>query len=255
MKKFDDLKGGISVLDGTVYTYENHIHTYYEMTLYEPFSGAVSINGKDFDISSPSCVIICPGDSHEISVQENTGSRFIKIGFNTDIPGVELPAFSIILQEIAEDNFALALFGEILKKHNNKPYISHLISCIIHILLVHGEKILPIKSPKGAGIAINAAKYLHEHFAEDITLESVASGLSVSPQYLSASFNNSLGQTFSQYLQSLRLQYAAHLLTEAPQKNATEICYESGYNNFSHFSRSFKKYYKMSPREYKNQSK
>lgn len=254
MKKFDDLKGGISVLDGTVYTYENHIHTYYEMTLYQPFSGSVSINGKKFDISTPSCAMICPGDSHEISVQGESEAKFIKIGFNTDMPGVELPSFSIILQEIADDNFALLLFREILKKHHNKPYISHLISCIIHILIVHGEKVLPLKSSKGAGMAISAAKFLHEHFAEDVTLESVASELSVSPQYLSASFNNSLGTPFSQYLQSLRLQYAAHQITESPQKNVTEICYESGYNNFSHFSRSFKKYFGLSPREYKKQN-
>ena len=80
---------------------------------------------------------------------------------------------------------------------------------------------------------------------------SVAEKMSVTPQYLSLAFTSSFGINFSQYLSNIRLSYAASMI-ENTSESITDICFEAGYSNFSHFSRSFKKKYGLSPREYKN---
>jgi AraC family transcriptional regulator, exoenzyme S synthesis regulatory protein ExsA len=52
------------------------------------------------------------------------------------------------------------------------------------------------------------------------------------------------------WLRKKRLESAAHLLMTT-DKNINEICYESGFNNVSHFCQSFQKQYKISPLKFK----
>ena len=102
---------------------------------------------------------------------------------------------------------------------------------------------------KSFSLAINAVKLIKETFFTDITLSSVANTLSVSPQYLSSVFKHNLGIGFSEYLTDIRLRHAAILLTSG-QNNISQICEICGYKNMSHFIRSFKKKYGISPSQY-----
>ncbi|WP_179376116.1 helix-turn-helix domain-containing protein [Winogradskyella wichelsiae] len=54
------------------------------------------------------------------------------------------------------------------------------------------------------------------------------------------------------WLRAKRLEHASHLLMTT-SKNITEICYESGFNNTSHFCRLFSENYKMSPLKFRQQ--
>jgi AraC-like DNA-binding protein len=59
-------------------------------------------------------------------------------------------------------------------------------------------------------------------------------------------------RSFSDYLTEIRLGNAARLLVQS-EKNISEICYESGYNNISNFNRNFKKKYGYTPSEFRSQ--
>jgi len=50
------------------------------------------------------------------------------------------------------------------------------------------------------------------------------------------------------------LVHASKLLAEKPM-SITEVCFESGFNNFSHFNKSFKAFTGQNPSEYRNQLK
>ena len=60
--------------------------------------------------------------------------------------------------------------------------------------------------------------------------------------------------SFSHYVSELRLQHAADLLT-ATRAGITEICFAVGYGNFSHFSKSFKRRFGLSPRAYREKAR
>jgi len=62
-----------------------------------------------------------------------------------------------------------------------------------------------------------------------------------------------MNTTFKEYLTSLRLDYAAKLLIIS-DFSSTEICYTSGFNDFSSFSRAFKKKFFISPSEYRSKN-
>lgn len=93
-------------------------------------------------------------------------------------------------------------------------------------------------------------KYVEEHF-RDVTLEDLTKQVHMNPDYISKFFKQKTGQNFSDYLIEVRMKKAARLLDEVQYKTY-EISDMVGYSNSFNFTRTFKSYFGMSPREYRN---
>lgn len=93
--------------------------------------------------------------------------------------------------------------------------------------------------------------YMKEHFAENITLESMASLIFMNPYYFSSFFKKHTGKNFKQYLTEERMKQALRLLLETDLM-IYEIAERVGYNNARHFSDMFKKMYGKLPQEYRH---
>lgn len=241
----------VSVETASVFSFYTHAHSYYEMTLYEPFDGQISVNDKVFNTKIPTAVLITPSDYHKIEVFEKSNAQFIKIGFSNHILHSEKNFNSYVFQSPSENSIFLIklLFNEILQNRQNAPYISSIINTLVYNIEQHGEYIETFSPTKSLSLSVNAVKLIKENFHTDITLSSVANTLSVSPQYLSSVFKQNVGIGFSEYLSDIRLRFAATLLSEK-QNNITQISEICGYKNISHFIRSFKKKYGVSPSLY-----
>ena len=83
-----------------------------------------------------------------------------------------------------------------------------------------------------------ALSYINEHFRENITLSSLAKWVGINDAYLSSLFSKTTGMTFKEYLISMRISYAKALIG-ANSGNLTFVCYESGFNSYSAFTRAF----------------
>ena len=250
MKKLNNPRGELKIRQGTVHSFTVHLHTYYEMTLYRPFCGGVLINGERIPIETVSAVLICPADFHEIVVEKPTDATFIKVGFNGDLLGGNEPVVSAVLSNLKLEGFAVRLFEELLRESENRSYAEQLIRTAVQMIVMRGKSVRPVAMSRSYRIATECAGYLHEHFREEVTLERVAKQLSVAPQYLSGVFKRALGVNFSAYLIRLRLEYAASLL-RGGEGTVTEICFECGFSNVSHFTRSFREAYGQSPTAYR----
>ena len=53
------------------------------------------------------------------------------------------------------------------------------------------------------------------------------------------------------YIQQLRLEYAARLLVEQPEKSIVQIAAESGFSSHKYFSERFRQYFSMTPSEFR----
>lgn len=242
----------VTVDSSVVYSYRTHMHSYCEMTLYEPYDGWVNVNGKVFCIDTPTVVLVVPPDFHRIEVSAAKGAKFIKIGFSLNIFGENAaPDSSCVLQDIGRDDFLLSLFHEILETQKQQAYKELLIQAAVCTITQRGELVLPSLQARGSQLARHAVGRINAQFSENITLSSVAAELSVSAQYLSSVFKACIGINFSRYLNDVRLHQAAKLLLET-SNSVTEICEFCGYRNFSHFLRSFKKEFGVSPTAYRN---
>ena len=96
----------------------------------------------------------------------------------------------------------------------------------------------------------NAVEYVARHFPEEITLASVAEELHVNTSYLSMLFRQATGVTFKEHLNRVRIEEAERLLTNTDYP-ILEIAIACGYRDQSYFTKVFKKYTGLTPRQYR----
>mgnify|MGYP001242004463 FL=1 len=93
-------------------------------------------------------------------------------------------------------------------------------------------------------------EYVFQNIHQGIKLEEVASFVFMEPSSFCRYFKKKTGQTFMDYVKSVRIGIAAKLLAET-DKQISQICYESGYNNLANFNHYFKLYIGKTPSEYR----
>ena len=94
--------------------------------------------------------------------------------------------------------------------------------------------------------------YLMSNFSKKITLDEIAAEASLSPTAFCRYFKSRTNKTFVGFLNEIRIGNACRLLMER-EKSASEICYESGFNNLTNFNIQFRKIKGLTPLQYQSQ--
>jgi len=94
--------------------------------------------------------------------------------------------------------------------------------------------------------------YVKDNFQEQITLEEVADLVSMTVPSLCRYFKKITKKTFTKFVNEYRLVHASKLLAEKPI-SITEICFESGFNNFSYFNKTFQEFTGKSASQYRKE--
>lgn len=104
---------------------------------------------------------------------------------------------------------------------------------------------------KNRSILKTAVDFIDSHYMEeDISLNTVANVANVSSNHFSALFSQNMGQTFIEYLTTLRMNKAKELL-RCTGMRSSEIAGEIGYKDAHYFSYLFKKTQGMTPSDYR----
>lgn len=98
----------------------------------------------------------------------------------------------------------------------------------------------------------NARNYIEQNYDnEDISLNTVAASVNLSPNHFSTVFSQETGQTFIEYLTYVRMEKAKKLLRSTSMRTA-EIAFAVGYKDPHYFSYLFKKTQECTPREFRS---
>jgi Response regulator containing CheY-like receiver domain and AraC-type DNA-binding domain len=95
-----------------------------------------------------------------------------------------------------------------------------------------------------------ALRYIHEHYAEALTLKSLGLQFHIHPNYLGQLFHKQTGDTFTDYLNKFRIDKAKELLADSRLK-VNEIARQVGYWETGYFYKQFKKHVGMVPGDFK----
>lgn len=94
------------------------------------------------------------------------------------------------------------------------------------------------------------AQYIELHYMESLYLDHMAGVLETSPKYFSNYFKKTFGINYVEHLNKVRLSHAKEFLKNT-ELSISEIGEKTGYLNSSTFTTTFKKYYGISPSEYR----
>lgn len=94
--------------------------------------------------------------------------------------------------------------------------------------------------------------YVKDHFKEQITLETVAKLSNMTVPSFCRYFKKITNKTFTQFVNEYRITHSLKLLAEQPM-SITEVCFDSGFNNFSYFNKTFKEHTQKSPSQYRKE--
>lgn len=181
-----------------------------------------------------------------------------------------IPEMAKIQQLLALSDSGIAFSGHTKKKLGEKMEVMeyqtdfHRLLSILNILnelalseeytLLNAEGFTmqsEIKDNDRINVVFNHVK---NNFTEDIPLTFIADKVSMTVPSFCRYFKKITKKTFTQFVNEYRLVHASKLLAEQPL-SITEVCYASGFNNFSHFNKSFKAFTGQNPSEYRNQLK
>lgn len=96
--------------------------------------------------------------------------------------------------------------------------------------------------------------FVKKEFTRSISLDEISQKVSMTNPAFCRYFKKITGKTFTRFVNEYRLTHAAKLLHEK-QISITDVCFESGFNNFSHFNKQFKAFTGKSPSVYRNELK
>ena len=96
--------------------------------------------------------------------------------------------------------------------------------------------------------------FIHEYFAEELSLSQIARSADISERECLRCFQRGIQISPMQYLLKYRVTRGAAMLLQTPNSSISEISFQCGFNSSSNFSQMFKRFYKSTPRNYRKES-
>ena len=130
-----------------------------------------------------------------------------------------------------------------------------IISASIHALVVAVNKLPEIEKDDNSGDdrLVTMLNYIQANY-QNITLEEMAAKFHLSEPYISKYIKDKSGKTFGEHVMGIRMKKAKTLLKNG-NMTVENIAYSVGYQNVEHFNRLFKKFYELTPVQYRNSSR
>ncbi len=103
---------------------------------------------------------------------------------------------------------------------------------------------------KNSELVKKAIQFISQNFATPLSLDDVAGHVHLNPAYFSTVFKQSTGSSFKEYLNMVRIEESKRLLSNT-NYSVIDIAIATGFEDQSYFSKVFKKYTGLTPKQYR----
>lgn len=193
------------------------------------------------------CFILRPGEQVTLTAPPTNTWTYVWIGFRSAVPLPRLwheqdvfpaPELEELFLEIANCN-----------QPANRPLEELLISYIWRLIFCFKrlESAPEIDSHSTEHYVDQACRYIHADYAS-VTVGQLARSLNLNRSYLSRIFKESTGLSLQSYICNVKMQTARDLLLAG--HTVTQTASLAGYSDVPSFSRAFRSYFRLSPRQY-----
>ena len=244
----------------SLHTHEIELHTHNEFELYINLSGDVSflVENNLYELARGDVIIARPGEYHHCIYRSDAPHKFFWILFdckkNNDIFDFLQKDFcdnyismqSDLREELLE--LCYTLHGGSLTQED-KIYAFFRIFAILRkskSAVFAKQSVLPHELN-------NIINYIEGHIYEEITVSDIAKSLYISQSTLERRFKEALDITPLEYIRKKKLILAAEMLQDG--KSVLVAGTSVGYSDTSYFIEIFKRYYGITPYQYKKTKK
>ncbi|GGX13923.1 AraC family transcriptional regulator [Aquimarina muelleri] len=245
----------------TSHKFKPHFHESYTIIFMDYGVGDYSNDSSNFILSTGSILIFNPYEVHTGKPVNNSPWNFLTMYIPIEImkkamDTLNLPIELPVFKENIINNKNLfkkgkAVFPDLIYKQHHPKSESLLLDFLKELIVryayteIHNE---PISEKFTAAKQIK--EYIHTHYLEEVSTNDLSNLTGISEYGLIKSFKQHYQLPPHQYLVNLRIEKAKKLLAE--RLSATEVAYQSGFFDQSHFTRHFKKIIGMTPKQFAN---
>lgn len=246
-----------------------HTHNFYEILFCMTDNIYFLINDKVYPLIGNDLIFLNSTDVHGFIFDHDTLLERYIIEFNPDYINNVCEDFDLLQDFRSDDripivhlNFEqtqtfLSLFNKLksLETVEEEPTLPLYKKIRFTELLLQAHRysktaentFSPSSNPKVMRMQ-NILSYINNHLADDLSVTNIAENFYISPSHLSSVFKQFTGLTINQYIINQRILLASSLLKENHSVQA--VAEQSGFNNYAHFIRTFKKHVGISPKQY-----
>ncbi|HOJ09306.1 MAG TPA: AraC family transcriptional regulator [Clostridiales bacterium] len=248
--------------------FTSHWHEQLEILYFTEGNAVIQCNSISYEASPGDLIII---NSNELHTGYNVGNYLAYYCFNIDssfihsrfmdtcemkyITPIERNMI-LFKNKVSGDNSIIECINAVIREYESKETAYELVikSCAYKLLAMlirnHVTKVIThaeyAKSLCYLERLAKVFKYIEENYNQKITIEDLSSMSNLSSYYFCRMFKMVTGKTMIEYINSFRINKADYLL-KSTDMNVTEVAMATGFNDINYFSRTFKKYKKISP--------
>ncbi len=232
-----------TLVRGRCFNYLSHFHSAFELYIQIEGKTIVTVDDTQYYLSPGQAVLIFPYQNHSYSYKKGERgsycmgifSPFLVSNFGKfDMVPTDnrfdfnLPEKIDISNSFLRQALAYSICGSFDKGRQYKKRYNHILSeGLVAVIL-----------------------YANENFRTECTLQKAVSHVGYDYGYISKLFKKSVGVTFNQYVNFLRIQHGLTLL-KITNTSVTQIALDSGYTNLRTFNRRFFEQMGVTPNEFR----
>jgi len=248
-------------LDQIILSSRRNWHSSVEFLYFIDGSAKITLNSDVYTATAGDVVVINSNTVHNITSTDTTICKYycliISIEFLEDYS--LYMSDNTMFEPIIKSDNVRELFEKIITlfksptPHSNVITTSHIMSLFMYLLENHKiEPIItkPTTYSKKFHMIQKTLSYIRRNYTNQISVEDIAAHVMFSSDYLSHTFKEFTGNTIIYYINYLRCHHARSLLRK-DELSISSIATQCGFNNVSYFTKTYKKFFGVSPSVYK----
>ncbi|MDF2844567.1 MAG: rhaS 9 [Herbinix sp.] len=245
-----------------------HYHDFNKIMILLSGNINYTIEGKNYMLKPYDIVLVNAGEIHRPSILDNSAYEriiiYVSTQFLSKYKGEEYDLGYCFERANTEDSNVLRVASmeksklyqvcqELEHSFEDQAYAKELYQKILFLeFLIQlnrtaiSNHINYLDSANANSKLIKIIEYINEHLTEELSIDVLADQFYLSRYYLMHFFKEETGYTIGNYITEKRLLLAKSLVQNG--STITEACFQSGFKNYSTFSRAFKKAFRTVPR-------